>query len=83
MVNLACPEAARRIEPLEPLERTGPVMNATVETVGLISFKIVQYLTVIRFEPAYRFSREVRGGGIYLAKPRGKILNEVIADLGR
>ena len=50
MVNLACPEAARRIEPLEPLERTGPVMNATVETVGLILFKIVQYLTAIRFE---------------------------------
>jgi hypothetical protein len=43
-------------------------MNATVETVGLICFEIVQYLTAIRFEPAYaRFppeaiSRRTLGG---------------------
>ena len=39
----ACREASRTVEPLEPLERTDPVMNATVETIGLIFFKIVQY----------------------------------------
>ena len=46
------PAHGEHVEPLEPLERTDPVMNATVETVGLIFFKIVRYWTAIRFEPA-------------------------------
>jgi len=33
-------EAARRIEPPEPLKRADPVMNTTVETVGLIFSKL-------------------------------------------